>query len=406
MPDSSQRQNKNGIYRPRFVIPHTQKSSLTMITPNELTKTLFKFYPILIMLECTLNYALWINDDLCLPFIHLILFCLISELFNKSNEEQTYLQYSILEVLSKNIAFLFKRWIGLVSACILLCSSFYYISTVYEDINSYEKPTLDDIVIVLESVLNKLEIIKNESLGKRIRVSNFKTFVKLLFILTPLQFTIFKYISTTTYVTCFIILSLIYYSIWFQAMLKLFWRMIFVRRMYYFASSIFSNNNFPIGKTLCMEDVVKYEPLKFQVPFSKTINLMEKSAAKEILLKLYPIASDLPKLKLDLSPSQSINIIELKIIEKQRRWGVDDWDNYMLPSDGYTFSINVNDSPKKIENPIHLNILKTNDWEWLDDNWVISDWCYSDSNWNYIGNYESLETYTRFRLWKKRLYQS
>lgn len=198
-----------------FIYHHGQKPSLTYVTPATVSSALHRMYPLLLIADATLSNLMWICEDLCLPFIQLVMVLMVVNF--------------LCEDVRTDISHLFQFWLGLMSLFFLAFSVVYYMLTIYQDLRyESEPPTVDDIVIVLESVVDKLTTIQRESL-----YVNKKRALQLAILFTPLHWGLLSIVSIKNYCMGFTLVCILYHSNWFQCTIKLFWRLLLTRTAYY-----------------------------------------------------------------------------------------------------------------------------------------------------------------------------
>ena len=387
-------------YRAQFIHNHGQKPSLTMITPTKMTEVLYKLYPLLIMTDCALNNLMWISDDWCLPFIQLIALCVS---INSLVPTDTIRYDNSCDFTSLFQEF-FNSWIGMISILFLGISVVYYVQSVYEDISHSEQPTLDDIVVTLESVVDKLEIILSEKLNHGLNITSWKSFLKTVMFVTPFQVLLMRYISAKQFTISFIIIYSLYHSVWFQATFKIFWRIMLIRKIYYSFYYKFDTRILKNYSTIDLFNMVYQKEIIINLPFSKTLKGLEERRLNLFLQKLYPQDTKLEKLSFSWSSPNCIKMIEVEINENQRKWFSENWNHKLLPYEQHIYTINYKNNMHKSFSPWEIELELPDGWNWLDDSWLSTSWAYSDTNWNLVGNKESLESCTRSRIWKRRLY--
>ncbi|EDO18603.1 hypothetical protein Kpol_1048p34 [Vanderwaltozyma polyspora DSM 70294] len=395
--------SSNAKYRAKFIHNHGQKPSLTMITPSSLIGSLYRLYPLLIITDCALSNLMWICDDLCLPFVYLVTFTLavnILEPMDSIGDGSLWRQWNFNQVKEYAV----NTWFGLTSVMFLFFSFIYYVQSVYHDISHTEQPTLDDIIVVLESVLDKLETVRKEVLMHGLQINGWLSLIKTILIMTPIQLILMKYISVKLYTILSVLVLGLYHSTWFQATFKLFWRILLVRKFYYYFYYIFNKNcisKFPI---LDLFDLIKHEDLIISLPFTKTLKGLEDNRLKLFIQKLYPQDSSFKGLTKDWQNKNSIKILDVKIQENQRKWHPDGWTSKLVSYERSPYSIEINNKIYSALAPSDMGKLIPEGWQWLDNEWHCTVWSYSNTDWEFTGLNESLEGCTRSKIWSRRLF--
>lgn len=226
--------DKEKAYRchAKFIYNHGQKPTLTFVTPGNVSSVLYRFYPLLIIFDGALNNIMWICDDICQPFIHLVMIYLVINLLSLLDLDNGSLN-------KLRIGSIFTLWLGIMSGLSLFYAFAYYVLTVYQDLRDSEPPTLDDIVIALESVVDKLATMRSEVLGRAVDVSRWKNLTRLAILFTPIHYFLMRQVTIRTYVMWMTFIALLYHSTWFQCTMKLCWRVHAVRQAYYAITSFY-----------------------------------------------------------------------------------------------------------------------------------------------------------------------
>lgn len=384
----------------KFIYNHGQKPSLTLVTSSKISSVLFRLYPLLIIIDGALSNIMWICDDICLPLIHLVQIFLIINLLSlfdlERNPREIYYAGNLLNL-----------WLGMMSGFLLVLSFLYYILTVYEDLAESEPPTLDDIVIVLESVVDKLETMRSEVLGRVPNIKSWFNVAKLILFFTPLHYFLMRFTSIKTYVLGFTATCLLYHSTWFQCTLKLFWRVLVTRKAYFALSSHFSvHQNIKRKPLLSAQNAIDNCKTIIHIPYPISLQGLkhQKLQLQLQLQKLYPWEKLINEESKYPAISKEIAIMEFNIDENQRKWRDTGWLHKMLPYERPEFSMDTSGCIRACESPWKFQEGLPEAWEWLDDCWRPTEWIFSDSEWNVAGTNDSLESCTRTRTWKRRIF--
>ncbi|QLQ81519.1 hypothetical protein HG537_0F02800 [Torulaspora globosa] len=392
--------DKDKIFRcrARFVYNHGQKPTLTFVTPSSLSSVLYRLYPLLIIVDGALSNAMWVCEDRCLPFIHLVMVCLMVNLLTFTEQSAGTSWVSLRG--------LFMCWLGLMSAFVLLVSFAYYVLTIYQDLRDSEPPTLDDIVIVLESVIDKLGTMRAEVLGKLPDTRNWINLLKLALLFTPIHYLLIKMVTIRTYVMWMTILAMLYHSTWFQCTLKLFWRVYPVRKAYYRLTSLFGNNrHIQRSPLIDAQTAIDLCHAFSYIPRTDSIAMVTGHRLQLHLQKLYPWSESIPTTSKQHTTQPHITVVDLTIYENQRKWKDHGWSSRMLSYEKPSFCMKINDRLMACNSPWQFQETLPADWTWLDDCWRPIGWIYSDTNWRATGDRDSLESFTRTKIWKRRAFK-
>lgn len=365
-----------------FIYHHGQKPSLTYVTPATVSSALHRMYPLLLIADATLSNLMWICEDLCLPFIQLVMVLMVVNF--------------LCEDVRTDISHLFQFWLGLMSLFFLAFSVVYYMLTIYQDLRyESEPPTVDDIVIVLESVVDKLTTIQRESL-----YVNKKRALQLAILFTPLHWGLLSIVSIKNYCMGFTLVCILYHSNWFQCTIKLFWRLLLTRTAYYKLEE-FLDGKFPFWmKPVDLSKAINNSEYTYRMALPHDVKILRGYKLQFQLQKLFPWDKKLH----DHEVGDDLLIIEVEIDENQRKWQANGWTARMLPYERPKYSIKIGGNISMCSSPWQLQESNLKDWSWLDDCWRPTIWYYFDSNWNFKGLHDSLECCTRKRTWKRRVY--
>lgn len=386
MSDSFRKMKK---YITKFVYHHGQKPSLTYNTVPIVSTALFHIYPLLLIWDCILSKIMWIQEDTCLRFIHLVL---------------SYTSLFLLQLDSEQTAWkdqVFSVWIGFLSFGFLILSIVYYINTLVKEFTISEPPTVDDIVIVLESVLDKLDKIREEILGiglNKRTTTGFIIIFKLLLIMTPIHWIIMKWIFTPRdYIIWLIITLSLYHSSWFQCTLKLCWRSLIIRRLYYkfWLSTFWKRESPPFFRIISQNEI--------KLPSKSLYGLSKRDIHLELLN-----SNQIDTKKITHENSDKyvfIDIVEFLIDENERKWQTDGWSHILLPYERQKYSNTLDKFHTRCNSPWNFQEELSPRWLWIDEQWKPSSWNYCDTEWNFLGKNDSVDSYTRRRTWKRRAFQ-
>ena len=394
------------VYRAGFVSPVTSHTPLAMDTPFAVVKALSHIYPLLVLVDSMLSMLQWSTSDTQLVCVHLLMLCLgLRFLLNPSK----------IALSSLSVKDVVLDYSGMMCVVFLLCSLSYYIYTVLEQTQVSEPPTVDDIVLLMESIRSKLDTTRNNML-RLVRITTMNELFRWITLATFFQLLVFKFhlfpavYETRDYIVSCVALAGVYHSQSVQGLLQIIWRMRWVR-------------------TLCTWWNGQYDPLRsWQSVSAQQWFAANESQINYITVKL--IVNDVEELtkinvlrrklvelyetKLDDgqgtktadTPTISFNIMEVKIHENQRKWDQSFWDGTLLPYERSRFCIFTSKSrPVGCESPQMLDATLPETWVSLDQSWLKSDWSYSTTDWKYIGKNDTAECFTRSRIWTKRIFQ-
>ncbi|AQZ12972.1 PEX32 (YBR168W) [Zygosaccharomyces parabailii] len=375
--------------RARFIYNHGQKPSLTFVTPAMMTSALHRMYPLLLIADATLSNIMWICEDLCLPFLHLLMVCSIVGL--------------LCDDPQWSAGYIAKLWAGIMSFFFLAFSFAYYILTVYNDLICSEPPTLDDIVIVLESVVDKLDTIRHELTSQTIFVRGKARVFKLALILTPVQFICLRIISVKNYILGFTMIGMLFHSNWCQCTTKLFWRTLLTRKIYYAIAAHLKIEPKIYRNPVSPEEAIRGNDCIIFMALPDNINDLQSHKLQLQLQKLFPRDGTLDGTS--QYSTSAIQVIDLQIQENQRKWQADGWTDRMLPYEKPKYCILLRNGLHACNSPWQFQESSIAEWSWLDDCWRPGSWVYSDTMWEITGESDSLESCTRARVWKRRIYR-
>ncbi|QLG74964.1 hypothetical protein HG535_0H02910 [Zygotorulaspora mrakii] len=382
----------------KFIYNHGQKPSLTRATDSKISSVLHRFYPMLIIFDGALNNIMWMCEDICLPFIYMVMITLVIDML------------SLCETSASSGKSVFGKistlWLGMIGFVVLLYSFLYYVVTVYQDLDQYEPPTLDDIVILLESVIDKLETIRKETVSRTLRIRTWLDVLKFAIFLTPIQYVLMRYLSVRDYALGVVVCCLLVHSIWFQSTFRLFWRVLATRIAYFSVLSIFHDRKQIIYSPLIDPSTVNEKTsATIFVPYAQPMHKMSGNKLQLELLKLYPLNNVINGIS--KMPCPGVIAINIYIVhENQRKWKPNNvWEPKLLPYEKPKYCIELNGHLNACKSPWEYQESLAEDWEWLDDCWKPSEWAYSDSDWNVIGHNDSLEAYTRTKIWRRRVFK-
>lgn len=394
--------DKEKAYRchAKFIYNHGQKPTLTFVTPGNVSSVLYRFYPLLIVFDGALNNIMWICDDICQPFIHLVMIYLVINLLSLLDLDNGSLN-------KLRIGSMFTLWLGIMSGLSLFYAFAYYVLTVYQDLRDSEPPTLDDIVIALESVVDKLATMRSEVLGRAVDVSRWKNLTRLAILFTPIHYFLMRQVTIRTYVMWMTFIALLYHSTWFQCTMKLCWRVHAVRQAYYAITSFFDDQrkNYRLSTLIDAQTAISFCSNVKYVPRTDSLKMLRGHRLQLQLQKLYPWTEPIIGKSKNLQSLDNIAVIDFTIQENQRKWRDEGWTSRMLSYEKPHFCMRIGDQVVASKSPWEFQEGLPAGWEWLDDCWRPIGWVYSDSNWVVTGERDSLESFTRTKTWKRRIFK-
>lgn len=382
----------------KFVYNHGQKPSLTRVTNSKISSTLYRLYPLLIIVDGALSNVMWICDDICLPFIYVVMISLFVNMLSLTDPSQSF--------KTTNCGMILTLWLGMMAGISLLLSFSFYVVTVYQDLEQYEPPTLDDIVIVLESVVDKLDTMRREGLHHMLKMKTWLDTINLALILTPVQFVSMKCFSIRDYTLLIVISCMLYHSNWFQSTIRLFWRVLATRKLYFMAKSMFDNQNIIYAPLIDGKTANEKTNATIFLPFPKTPSKLGGNKLQLELLRLHPLGKEIDNVHKISTSDTCIAINEFIIHENQRKWKpYNTWQPKLLSYEAPKFCMQLNECLHACKSPWEFQESLPTDWEWLDDCWRPSGWKYFDSCWKSTGSNDSLEAYTRTKVWRRRAFK-
>ncbi|SMN19577.1 similar to Saccharomyces cerevisiae YBR168W PEX32 Peroxisomal integral membrane protein, involved in negative regulation of peroxisome size [Maudiozyma saulgeensis] len=388
-----------------FVTHINQRIPLIMSTPLPVLKGLSDIYPLLIIIDNILSTLLWTTDDSGTIFVNMVMICLSIRYLiipTKLNLTEITSQYVLLDYL------------GLLCSSFLFCSIGYYFHTVISETRNSEPPTVDDIVMLLENVENKLHVIKKQVLNL-FMIDSYKIFFQWLTLATFIQVLIFRlhfipYIDDTkSYLILAFILSSIFHTRTCQGLLQLLWRIKAVRIAYFW----WRGSNDKLYSVKRLTPLAYFNMIisdKSYITVTLTIHntdeLTKIETLRNRLIELYEQGEHSTQQTEMSTPSLTFNIIKLTVQENQRKWGGINWTGETLSYERTNFIIN---SPFgtifNSDNPLNYDTTFPGNWIKLDETWNKSPWTYQDGNWGIIGSKDSPECFTRSRTWSLRIFQ-
>ncbi|SCW03656.1 LAFE_0G15280g1_1 [Lachancea fermentati] len=365
----------------KIVHNHGQKSSLTFTTAPIISWSLHRVYPLLLIFDAVLNNLMWCCEDVCLPFINLVLVVLAINLLDPFDES---LYVRIL-----------NSWLGVMSGTFSLLSASYYVSSVFRELKQDESPTLDDIVIVMENVVYKMEKLRQDV--RPIITLTSRELLSIGIIGTPAHWIVMRYLlSPKQYLKGLLICLLIFHSTWCQSTIRLCWRSLFVRRIWFVLQNVRSRKSVP--------------PIPYYIVIERNLQVAlprgsEDLPESKLGLKIGLILSKGLNHKAEAGNYATLDLVEFQIDENQRKWPLDGWTHHLLPYERQKYCATLDPEHSTTKSPWEFQELLEREWFWLDDSWKHEDWNYGDTEWNNKGSFDSLDCYTRRRTWTRRAYR-
>ncbi|KAG0667828.1 hypothetical protein C6P45_005329 [Maudiozyma exigua] len=385
-----------------------------MSTPPVVLKALSNIYPLLIVIDQTLNNMLWITNDVPHIFVNIV-----------------FVSFSIRFLLITDIISVFDignhslliDYIGLLSTSFYICSLAYYIYSVASEIQNSEPPTADDLVILIENVQDKLFSVKKDFLNLFPRNNDYKLTFQWITLATSIQTLIFKFnlipyvTDTTSYLIMCFVLMCIFHTHTFQGVLEIIWRLKFVRSLYVWWSNdndkLYTKRQItPLGYFDMLISDKSYITVKMIIQSSEEITQFTTLRTRLIQLceaedrhENNTIETENIE-KTPVIPSIEFNILKFCIEENQRKWNNDTWEAQTLPFERSNFTVVSSCGTSfNSDNPLTYDKQIPSNWIKLDDIWHKSSWDYCNKNWSYIGKKDSPECFTRTRVWSFRYFQ-
>ncbi|SCU87231.1 LAME_0D09274g1_1 [Lachancea meyersii CBS 8951] len=381
---------KSTVFRAKLVQKQGQKTCLTYTTAPQVSWALYQLYPFLIIFDGLLNNLMWCCDDICLPFIYLVLMTLVVSC------------ESVLSEGSNVLGSLVNSWFGLMSGAFIMFSCMYYVSSVLWELKQDESPTLDDIVVMMDNVHYKLEKMR-EDVARVFRLQR-RDFPFLLIVLTPLNWLVATYlVSSENYVKIIVTAGLVFHSSWCQCTLRLIWRSLFARHLWFIVCK-------RRDSTATDRDAHRYTVLRpaLDVVIPRELALLE---SPQCAVKLKPYVRDATvrgceHLRGDPNFTWTkVETVEYRICENQRKWPLDGWTHNTLAYERTKFTTGWGKGWQQSVSPWEFQESLEPDWFWIDDGWMPHDWDYCDADWNMLGSKDSLDCYTRSRSWTRSAFR-
>ncbi|SCU93641.1 LAFA_0F17458g1_1 [Lachancea sp. 'fantastica'] len=380
------------VFRANLVQKQGQKAGLTYSTAPQVSWALNRLYPFLIIFDGLLSNLMWCCDDICLPFIYLVLLILVVNLGGD------------FEMYSNVINALAVSWLGLMSLVFMVLSCLYYISSVVRELKQEEPPTLDDIVVIMENVHYKLERMREDV--ARISKLRRRDLASFFVILVPFNWLISTYmVSARSYVRFLVVGGLIFHSSWCQCTLRLIWRSLLVRQLSFFLVKR-QRRSLPKDSTSTHYAILE-DALEVAVPKELALLSDFKHAMKFKQCVCDAISNGCEHLRGDPNYEWvKVLVVEYRISENQRKWPLDGWTHNTLVYERTKFSTERDGDWFKSLSPWEFQESLGPDWVWIDDGWRPHGWNYCDTEWNPKGSTDSLDCYTRTRIWVRGAFRT
>ncbi|SCU84733.1 LADA_0D03466g1_1 [Lachancea dasiensis] len=386
------------LFRARLVQKHGQQESLTFTTAPQVSWTLHKLYPFLLILDGFLNNLMWCCEDVCLPFIYLVLMILAVNLSTTPNWQVGFL------------ATVINTWFGLMSLALLVLSSLYFIVSVLRELRQDEPPTLDDIVVTMENVNYKLDKIRQDVAAlfglQRRNIS------ALILVSTPIHWAVTSYVySAHRYIQCWVIGLFVFHSSWCQTTMRLIWRSVYARQLWFL---VCGRQGFaPYSASSAIGEGRQYKIIKeaVSIPVSRDVaRLPDSQLGVQLRLHIKNSGVDEsidPNLKSSESTESAVTVMitGYEIDENQRKWPLDGWTHNLLPYERTKFTLTAGPCWQEWVSPWEFQESLEKSWFWLDDGWTPHEWKYCDANWVGVGSDDSLACYTRSKCWTRRAFR-
>ncbi|KAM3162980.1 Pex24p domain-containing protein [Lachancea thermotolerans] len=376
-----------GNFHAKLVQRQGQRTALTFATAPQISWTLHRLYPLLLICDGILSNILWCCDDVCLPFIHSVLLVLSTNILTVQ-DGASFARRAV------------ESWVGTMSCVLLLLSFVYYISSVLHELNADEPPTLEDIIVMVETVVYKLEVIRDD-LREPLKMSSQELVTVLVFI-TPVHWLLMKYLfSSNDYLVFLVLFCSVYHSSWCQCTLRLLWRSLYVRQL---LSLVCGRTRDAGGIGQAAFYVVNNSGI--QVPrYTSPLEDLSSSSFSNRVRKALDGVYDPDLVSKHSSTPVSAKVVEFRIDENQRKWPLDGWTQNMLPYERSKFTASQDPASAECSSPWKFQESLGREWCWLDDAWKPEPWLYCDTHWIARGENDSLDCYTRRRMWKRRAFQ-
>lgn len=309
--------------------PHTQISSISPLISSILQRS----FPLFVMANSVADLVCWTGEDpAMIAFYWLVVYVAV------------YYYNSVVYWLYLGPLVVFSY-----------CCVNYYVNSVYVDVNTQEKPTLEEILDTLDNLSAKLDLMVTPL--RRFQLTWWKLFNYLL-IVSPLHILMMRYaISIRLYILLLLVVSSTYHSTWFQGTVRIIWRSQFTRNCW----------NFFLGSHT-MNNTNNYRILK---------------------------------------GDRHGKIIQFQILEHQRRWFGVGWSDKLLPYERANFTneaFQATSSPEEFQFPFN-----SKHWRWLEESWKVEldgkgpdGWVYCDNYWLVPQTSDSIVSYTRTRKWTRK----
>ncbi|ODQ77493.1 hypothetical protein BABINDRAFT_163504 [Babjeviella inositovora NRRL Y-12698] len=337
--------------------------SLTQISPY-VTSSLLNVFPYLCLADHVLQKLTW--SEQADPYSNFISLVIVTTFFVYWDTIKQWF-----------FPFFLSLWFAIVV---------WLTQSILVDSKSNEKPTLDEIVNVLNNVVTQIDFcvapFKNVATGRQ----GLFRLVRALVLLSPLYVAAFRFFVPPRYfLLALVLFGATYHSRQAVATRRLLWRSMYIRMAVFYLTGYDStrpSSAHPQGRG------------HGTMP-GQSFRIVNKS---------------------NISFTQEGQLIEFAILEHQRRWLGLGWCAYLFPSERSphtTETLVETSSPEKFAFPSFDLSTTEYRWKWSDEQWKtdesfnhgkvgVDGWCYYDNNWQYASPDDGLLKYTRTRKWKRR----
>ncbi|CDO95194.1 unnamed protein product [Kluyveromyces dobzhanskii CBS 2104] len=98
-----------------------------------------------------------------------------------------------------------------------------------------------------------------------------------------------------------------------------------------------------------------------------------------------------------------VKIIEYNLDENERKWKQEGWTPKLLPYERSHFCNSISLAPSVSPWKFHEDL--PTEWIWVDSTWVPGSWQYCDAQWEPLGLNDSIASFTRRRVWKRKAFK-
>lgn len=347
---------------PKVVAPFEPLDSrlLTWVSNSQLlhenpmlSSTLSQAFPYLLLVDTALEAVTWTHEDLAYSnFLICVGYALVVTNWS---------------------------WVGHLLLPLMITLAFsamvFHTSSVVYDSAYNEKPTVDEVLYVLNNITERCIYLFNTLSVTKKRINKARLIAGAL-IFTPLHYALVKYLlGTQLYILLLGLVALTFNAPFAYATRRLLWRSVYVK-------------------------------LAFGLLIDVELITDERMEQKSVL-STGGSGSSTTFVVVDDKSLPGKKIVRYDILENERRWLVLGWSKNVGDRPPFSYKVNPNTAcspPEEFQLPSDADDIHKYHFEWLDKKWKGSNWVYMDSHWKLPGNTDGFNKNTRERIWSRRAY--